>query len=240
MLEVDDDCDAEEHNLTSKPAAPSRTEDVRLGKQAIDPHLLDSISEMGFEKKQVEIVVKDMQRSGSKLDVDTILGALLNGADSSMEESPRKSPKSSPTARSQSARWEDEQDERYARKMKENMSTSTSSLMKRGGQLDNSVKSDNSTTIEITPGQFAQLLKGRQTWNAMHNGTAVVAVCIICDTKLQCCPEADYVLCPDCNVVSPLSNGGMRKGPSSRSRSMGAVGLGYKKGGAGCGARASA
>lgn len=34
---------------------------------------------------------------------------------------------------------------------------------------------DNALSIEITPGDFCPLLKGRQTWTAMKNGTSISA-----------------------------------------------------------------
>ena len=135
----------------------------------------------------------------------------------------------------------------------ESSSTFSQSCSALGGNNKDSsatTHASNDTTIgsiEITPGQFAKLLKGRQTWNAMHNGTAVSASCIICTSTLQCCPEADYVLCPDCNVVSPLSSNdddNHSRGSSSHrdanrqesirklsteSDHVGAVGLGYKR-----------
>jgi len=92
-------------------------------------------------------------------------------------------------------------------------------------EQQNRSESEKPLSIEITRGQFARLLKGRQTWSAMHNGTALSAQCIICNGTLQCCPEADYVLCPECNVVSPLKapvmdDGGMRNGEKRRSNSL--------------------
>ena len=81
----------------------------------------------------------------------------------------------------------------------------------------------------------------------MQNGTSVLAKCIICNVTLQCCPEADYVLCPDCNVVSPLTADCDNRRRDSSARNVhpgvatkscrrlsmcghvGAVGLGYKK-----------
>jgi hypothetical protein len=33
-------------------------------------------------------------------------------------------------------------------------------------------------SIEIAPGQYATMLTGNQTWNAVHNGTAVSTTCV--------------------------------------------------------------
>ena len=196
--------------------------------------LVDSIYEMGFEKDQIKNVIDDMHHSGvTKIDADNVLGKLLTGGGGGHDScSSIPAPKSS---------------------VSESSSTFSQSCSALGGNnkdLSATTHASNDTTIgsiEITPGQFAKLLKGRQTWNAMHNGTAVSASCIICTSTLQCCPEADYVLCPDCNVVSPLSSNdddNHSRGSSSHrdanrqesirklsmeSDHVGAVGLGYKR-----------
>jgi hypothetical protein len=46
------------------------------------------------------------------------------------------------------------------------------------------------------------------------------AECICCESTIFCIQDADYVLCPDCRVVSRLEG--------SSSRGMGGVGLGFK------------
>ena len=48
--------------------------------QSAPPRLGAMLSEMGFGKEQVEGAVEDLNRSGSKVDVDNILGALLGGS----------------------------------------------------------------------------------------------------------------------------------------------------------------
>ena len=198
--------------------------------------LVDSIYEMGFEKDQIKNVIDDMHQSGiTKIDADNVLGKLLTGGN---HDSCSSIPAPAGTlAKSKSS-------------VSESSSTFSQSCSALGGgnSATTADASNNNTigSIEITPGQFAKLLKGRETWNAMHNGTAVSASCIICTSTLQCCPEADYVLCPDCNVVSPLSsNDDANHSSSSRASSshhrdanrqesinndhVGAVGLGYKR-----------
>ena len=193
--------------------------------------IIDSISEMGFEKGQVKSTINDMQRSRAKIDVDSVLTTLLSGGGDG----------SSPTSQSS----------RYSHSTGEinNITRQQKSSSRPKAYEDHDTESDETTTIgsiEITPGQFAKLLKGKQTWNALHNGTAISTPCIICTAILQCCPEADYVLCPDCNVVSSLQKDDIGnthppslRGSTTRSsdtnsrRSMGkcvgSVGLGYKK-----------
>jgi len=180
--------------------------------------LIDSISEMGFSKDQIKKVINDLNDAGArKIDADGVLAKLLNGGGSS--SSPNRSASegnSSKFSQSCSA---------IGRSSKNRHTVSTSKPTDRHKETDTSIGS-----IEITPGQFAKLLKGRLTWNAMHNGTAVAASCIICTSTLQCCPEADYVLCPDCNVVSPINDDDDKRSRNRGSNNVGSVGLGYKKG----------
>jgi hypothetical protein len=97
--------------------------------------------------------------------------------------------------------------------------------------------------IEVTPGNFAPVLKGRQTLQAIRDGTAVSIRCTICSASLQCCPDAEYVLCPDCDVVNPILSQHRRASdrssqsshPNARSNRrmttggmIGAIGLGHK------------
>jgi len=193
--------------------------------------LLCSLSDMGFDKGHVENVIDVMRNSGvKKIDLDSVLGTLLdNDANNSCSA---RSEETNQRSRS----WAHSTHQLVQPRMnRDTISTYNPSRRELTTQDDANYENEdlsntsysNSLSIEITPGQYAQLLKGRQTWNAMHNGTAVSGPCSICNAVLQCCPEAEYVLCPDCDVVSPL-----RSGSSSRRRNMdtvGPVGLGYKR-----------
>jgi len=179
--------------------------------------LIDSISEMGFGKDQIKKVINDLSDAGArKIDADGVLAKLLNGGGSGSPNRSASEGNSSKFSQSCSA---------IGSSSKNRHTVSTSKPTDRHKETDTSIGS-----IEITPGQFAKLLKGRLTWNAMHNGTAVAASCIICTSKLQCCPEADYVLCPDCNVVSPINDDDDKRSRNRGSNNVGSVGLGYKKG----------
>jgi len=237
MLEMDDECaqtNTEAPPLSDMPSAASQTNaEVRKSVDHKDS-IVRSLSDMGFEKDQVENVISDMHNLGvSKIDVDKVLAAVLGG-DSSGSRS---------GGRTQRSRGFDQgsPDRGSARNNRGNVASSKPSAK------ENQRNEENSHYIEISPGQFAQLLKGCQTWNAVHNGTAVSAACIPCNATLQCCPEADYVVCPDCNVVSPLTNDGGSGRKSSSARNLhqdvaskssrrlsmgghvGTVGLGYKE-----------
>jgi hypothetical protein len=75
-------------------------------------------------------------------------------------------------------------------------------------------------TIEISPGVHLRLRGADETWKAIANDYYMPAECICCESAIFCIQDADYVLCPDCRVVS------LMEGPSSRG--MGGVGLGFK------------
>jgi hypothetical protein len=75
-------------------------------------------------------------------------------------------------------------------------------------------------TLEISPGVHARLRGADETWNAIENDYYMPAECICCESTIFCIQDADYVLCPDCRVVSRM------EGLSSRG--MGGVGLGFK------------
>jgi hypothetical protein len=75
-------------------------------------------------------------------------------------------------------------------------------------------------TLEISPGVHARLRGADETWKAIENDYYMPAECICCESTIFCIQDADYVLCPDCRVVSRM------EGLSSCG--MGGVGLGFK------------
>jgi hypothetical protein len=75
-------------------------------------------------------------------------------------------------------------------------------------------------TIEISPGVHVRLRGAAETWKAIENDYYMPAECICCESTLFCIQNADFVLCPDCRVVSRME--------SVSSRGMGGVGLGFK------------
>jgi hypothetical protein len=75
-------------------------------------------------------------------------------------------------------------------------------------------------TVEISPGVHVRLRGADETWRAIENDYYMPAQCICCESTIFCIQNADYVLCPDCRVVSRM------EGLSSHG--IGGVGLGFK------------
>lgn len=90
--------------------------------------------------------------------------------------------------------------------------------------------------IEITPGVFARLRGSEETWNAIKSGNSTHAKCFSCELALLCISDAEYVICPACRVVSPLSTTGSYRQESQsyhllqqpHSAMTGGVGLGMQ------------
>ena len=78
--------------------------------------------------------------------------------------------------------------------------------------------------VEITPGVFAPLRGSDETWHAIEDGFSTRVDCILCTTSLLCIADADYVLCPECRVVSPTNTHELKLPPNH----VGGVGLGLK------------
>lgn len=75
------------------------------------------------------------------------------------------------------------------------------------------------TQIEISPGVFERLRGAQETWQAVEEGNVAHPSCMLCCLELMCVADAEYVLCPDCKVVSMVE--GSRRG-------KGGVGLGLR------------
>jgi hypothetical protein len=84
--------------------------------------------------------------------------------------------------------------------------------------------------LEVAPGVFAPVRGSDETCYAIERGFSSNADCFVCSTALICIADADYVLCPDCRVVSP-TGASERKLPPIRGFNQphrGGVGLGLK------------
>jgi len=182
--------------------------------------LVNSLSSMGFNEDRVKGVIDGMHNSGvSNIDVDKVLAVLVDNE----------------TNATRSNQYERANQRNPSRTVQNNNNrptglTPNSYISERTHQNNSREQASNNnfqgSLFEIFPGQYARMLTGRQTFDAILNGTVATAPCSICTVVLQCCPEAEYVLCPDCVAVTPLrdrlSSG--RRG----SGTVGPVGLGCK------------
>lgn len=80
--------------------------------------------------------------------------------------------------------------------------------------------------VEISPGVYARLRGSQETWRAVEEGNVEESECFCCGTQLLCIADADYVLCPECKVVSPITTNINRK--LSPHSNAGGVGLGLR------------
>ncbi len=93
--------------------------------------------------------------------------------------------------------------------------------------LPPSVSIERNVEIDLSPGVRCILRGSVETWQAIQTNRAISASCACCNLRLCCVSDAEFVICPDCRVVSPLPDqhvGVESKLPSKRS----GVGLGVK------------
>jgi hypothetical protein len=75
---------------------------------------------------------------------------------------------------------------------------------------------DGQIEVEISPGVFALLRGAEETWRAIQTGNFETVVCVCCCSRMQCIADAEYVLCPECRVVSPVRNKYRERSDSGR------------------------
>jgi hypothetical protein len=88
-----------------------------------------------------------------------------------------------------------------------------------GGQIE----------VEIVPGVFALLRGSEETWRAIQRGNFETVVCVCCYNRLHCIADAEYVLCPECRVVSPVGDP-YRDELTASGQHISGVGLGLLEG----------
>lgn len=74
--------------------------------------------------------------------------------------------------------------------------------------------------IEVSPGVSVILRGAQETYKSVFLETYLPAVCFSCTIELGCVPDAEFVLCPICRVVSPLH---VKEGDTTKQ----GVGLGF-------------
>ena len=97
------------------------------------------------------------------------------------------------------------------------------------------VKRRRETMIEIAPGLRVRLRGAEETMNAIASDRLATEFCTCCQELLHCVRDADYVLCPNCKVVSPLTENAYsgqqqyrHEGGVGQHHGVGSVGLGMK------------
>jgi hypothetical protein len=82
--------------------------------------------------------------------------------------------------------------------------------------------------VEIGPGVWMKLRGADETWESVGNGDYGPTVCLSCSLSLLCVNDAEYVLCPECRVVGPITDDpfGVREELLKTCRAHG-VGLGF-------------
>jgi hypothetical protein len=61
-------------------------------------------------------------------------------------------------------------------------------------------------TVEVAPGVNLRLRGAVETLQAIEDDFYVPVYCSCCTTMIFCIEDADFVLCPDCRVVSPVAD----------------------------------
>jgi len=74
--------------------------------------------------------------------------------------------------------------------------------------------------IEVSPGEYLRFRGADETWRAIEQDFYMPCECCCCVLTIFCIQDADFVLCPECRVVSPMADGALC--------GEGGVGLGFK------------
>jgi hypothetical protein len=75
---------------------------------------------------------------------------------------------------------------------------------------------DGQIEVEISPGVFALLRGSEETWRAIQTGNFETVECVCCYSRMQYIADAEYVLCSECRVVSPVGNHYRERSASGR------------------------
>lgn len=83
-------------------------------------------------------------------------------------------------------------------------------------------------TMEIAPNVRVAVRSSQESYKAVQSGDYTVATCFACTSTIVCVNDAAYVLCPDCQVVSPLGYGAATHDASKKDDPYG-IGTGLKR-----------
>jgi hypothetical protein len=84
-------------------------------------------------------------------------------------------------------------------------------------------------TITISPGVSMRLRGADETWRAIENDFYMPCECLDCKSTIFCIQDAEFVLCPECRVVSPMEDygGGGYGATGQQQHQTGGCGLGF-------------
>ena len=81
--------------------------------------------------------------------------------------------------------------------------------------------------IEVSPGVTMPFRGSEETWEAIALNRIVRTECLGCSIPLYCVQDAELVVCPDCQTMSPAHAEGSGEDPFKNNRS--GLGLGFKE-----------
>ena len=61
------------------------------------------------------------------------------------------------------------------------------------------------TQVEVSPGVFLPLRGTQETLMALRTGDTLVLECFLCKVELCCVDDSEWVLCPDCRILTPVN-----------------------------------
>lgn len=62
--------------------------------------------------------------------------------------------------------------------------------------------------VQVAPGEYLPLRGAEETWRAIQVDFYLPCGCVGCDGTIFCIQDAEFVLCPCCKSVGPMSGGG--------------------------------
>jgi hypothetical protein len=85
--------------------------------------------------------------------------------------------------------------------------------------------------MEVSPNVWMALRGANETWSAVENGFYAPTMCLSCDLNVLVIFDAEFVLCPSCRIVSPITDDGSGFRSTEDDKESGdkhGVGLGFK------------